>query len=531
MDALVILLAFLLGLGFKKIGYPPLPGYLIAGFVAHGLGFGDVDLISDIADLGILLLLFTIGLKLNIREIAATQIWAVAALQIAISVPLTVVVILLAGATFPILALENTTSAWMLALSLSFSSTVFAVKVFEERGETNSYHARLAIGVLVIQDIIAVVFLVLNSDKVPSIWAFGLLGIFLLRPLLFWLLQQARHSELVLLLGVVLALGAAQLFEVVGLKGGLGALCAGVVLSGHRHSGELHSSLVGLKDLLLIGFFLQIGFYGLPEAHMWFVAIALSCLIFLRPAIYFLLFVGFKLRARTALLAGSGLFNYSEFGLIVAAFSVANGDLPAEWLTTIALALSLSFFIATPLNTRIHEVYRVIGHRLQWFERTTRLPAEEPVDLGSSEIVVLGMGRVGRGVFLRLQEIFGDIVVGVEEDYNKVLSHQEQGVRCVHGDASDFDFWTHAGLREKRLVVISLTNHTENLIVTELALQVGFKGTLAVVSRYPDEQKELEALGCISFNLYQEAGIGFAEHVVERFTDIENSRIQSSSQD
>ena len=138
-------------------------------------------------------------------------------------------------------------------------------------------------------------------------------------------------------------------------------------------SSELYSSLIGLKDLLLIGFFLQIGFYGLPEAHMWYVAMALSLLIFLRPLIYFGLFVLFKLRARTALLAGAGLFNYSEFGLIVAAYAVSSGALSGEWLTTIALALTLSFFIATPLNTRIHQLYAQFGNRLQKLERAERL--------------------------------------------------------------------------------------------------------------------------------------------------------------
>lgn len=530
MDALIILLAFLSGLAFKKIGYPPLPGYLIAGFVAHSLGLGNLELITSLADVGILLLLFTIGLKLNLREIAAPQIWAVALLQIAIAVPLTTLVIILSGSVFSVLALENTSSAWMLAFALSFSSTVFAVKVFEDRGETNSYHARLAIGVLVIQDIIAVAFLVLSSDGYPSPWAFGLIALAFTRPLLIWFLQQARHSELVLLLGVLLALGSAQLFELVGLKGGLGALAAGVVLSGHRMSNGLYSSLIGLKDLLLIVFFLQIGFYGLPEAHMWYVAIALSLLIVLRPVIYFLLFVAFRLRARTALLAGAGLFNYSEFGLIVAAYAVASGSLPGEWLTTLALALSLSFFIATPLNARIHQVYRRFGAQLQHLERATRLPAEQPVDLSEGEIVVLGMGRVGRGAFVRLRESFGDVIVGVEEDYQKVQHHQSQGLACVHGDASDYDFWAHSGLREKKIVVISLTNHTENLIVIELASQVGFKGKLAVVSRYPDEQKELEALGCISFNLYGEAGSGFAEHVVERVNaDAAIARLQQGA--
>ncbi len=516
MEPLVILLAFAAGLAFKRLGYPPLPGYLIAGFVAHELSLGEAALISSIADLGILLLLFTIGLKLNLKEILAPQIWAVAGLQIAIAVPLTTLVIVGAGMVFPILMLESITSAWVLALALSFSSTVFAVKVFEDRGESASYHAKLAIGILVIQDIIAVGFLVLASGKLPSAWALALPLLFFVRPVLHWLLSLSRHSELVILLGIMLAVGGAEVFELVGLKGGLGALFFGVLVSNSPLSRELYSSLDGFKDMFLIGFFIQIGYYGFPEQHMWFVAAALVVLIFLRPIIYFLLFVAFRLRARTSLLASSALFNYSEFGLVVAVFSVSAGILPPEWVTTIALAVTISFFVATPINSRIHRFYSRYGSLLQRVERTQRLQAETPANLGNASIVVMGMGRVGRGAARRLVELHGETVIGVEEDYENVLIHRKAGIRCVHGDATDYDFWAHSGLKDKSLILICLTNHSENLVAVELAQELGYSGKLAVVSRFPDQRDELESLGCIAFNLYGEAGHGFADHVMER---------------
>lgn len=500
------------------MGYPPLPGYLLAGFVAHAMELGDIELITNIADIGILLLLFTIGLKLNLREIAAPQIWAVAGLQIAIAVPLTTVVIILAGWLFPVFALESTAAAWTLAFALSFSSTVFAVKMFEDRGESSSFHARLTIGILVIQDILAVGFLVLSSGDLPSFFALGLLLLVLLRPILLQLLNLARHSELVILFGMALALGGAELFEAVGLKGGLGALCLGLLLSNAPFSKELYTRLIDLKDLFLVGFFLQVGFYGIPEQHMLLVAIVLGLLIFLRPMIYYLLFVAFHLRARTSFLASAALFNYSEFGLVVAAYAVTIGMLQPEWVTTIALAISISFFIATPLNARIHMAYSRYGQHLQRIERVTRIKSEVPSDLGTAEVVVLGMGRVGYGAYERLKKIYNDNIVGVEEDISKVAQHIEAGIHCVHGDASDYDFWAHSGLKDKPLVLISLSNHAENLVAVELAKQLGFAGTLAVVSRFPDEQAELESLGCVSFNLYGEAGHGFAEHIVSKLS-------------
>ncbi len=513
MEPVTILFAFLCGILFRRLGYPPLPGYLLAGFISHSLGFGDLDLISSIANVGVTLLLFTIGLKLNLKELAAPQVWGVAGLQMLIAVPLTAGVIVIASSVFPEVGLKNVFSAWVLAFALSFSSTVFAIKMFEDRGEAISQHATLAIGVLVIQDLLAVAYLVVTSDSPPGLSALALIGLPLLRPVGLFLLRHAGHGELVLLFGITIALGVAEVFESVHLKGGLGALLAGMLLGNSERSKELYSSLMGLKDLFLIGFFLQIGYYGLPSIEMIFVAIILGLLIFIRPVLYYLLFTAFKLRARTSLLASMALFNYSEFGLIVAAIATQQGVLPPEWLTTLALAVSISFFLATPFNAKAHLIYNRFHDLLHRFERAKRLEQERPAELGSARIMVLGMGRVGIGAYKYLHDLYPNDVVGVEENYAKVLEHIENGINCVHGDASDHDFWENADMNRREIVLISLSNHIENMTVVTLARSCGFKNRLAVVSRYPDEQKELEAEGCIAFNLYAEAGFGFAEHV------------------
>tara|TARA_R110002111_G_scaffold61851_4_gene102901 strand:- start:487 stop:960 length:474 start_codon:yes stop_codon:yes gene_type:complete len=146
-------------------------------------------------------------------------------------------------------------------------------------------------------------------------------------------------------------------------------------------------------------------------------------------------------------------------------------------------------------------------------ERRERLNQELPANLSDAQIVVLGMGRVGLGAYNYFAERHQDKVIGVEESFTKVLEHQGNGVNCVHGDASDYDFWANTGIQSREVVLVSLSNHAENLTVVKLAQASGFSNKLAVVSRYPDEQLELEGLGCIVFNLYAEAGYGFAEHV------------------
>jgi len=126
------------------------------------------------------------------------------------------------------------------------------------------------------------------------------------------------------------------------------------------------------------------------------------------------------------------------------------------------------------------------------------------------------MGRVGKGVYRHLIDEGMSNVVGVEENLSRVNGVREAGYRCVHGDASDRDFWERTTLADRDLIFVSLSNHRENKSVVDLARLQGFKNTLAGSSYYEDERAELEAMGCISFNVYSSVGTGFAEHVLNR---------------
>ena len=347
MEITVVIMAFFAGLAVRHLGYPPLLGYLAAGFVAHMLGIGDGENLKPLADAGIVLLLFMIGLHLKVDELKPRYVWGSAILHMLVALPLTAAVINIVGVIYEPLRFDTVMEPWVLAFALSFSSTVLAVKLFEERGESNSFYASIAIGILVVQDILAVIYLVFSSGKYPSPWAVLLLGLPVLIPLSRRYLSLLGHGELLLLGGVVFALGAAELFETVSLKGGLGAIVVGMLIGhGNRPKAqELYKQLFGLKNLLLIGFFLQIGYYGFPRFELLAVAVVLGVLIVLRPLIYFTLLTAFGLRARTAWLTGLSLFNYSEFGLIVAAIAAQSGLLGQDWITTLALAMACHFLL------------------------------------------------------------------------------------------------------------------------------------------------------------------------------------------
>lgn len=525
MEPLVLAIAFGAGLCFRHLGFPPLLGYLLAGFFAHWMGWGEGAALAPIADAGILLLLFAIGLKLNPQDLVPRYVWGSALAHMLIAVPLTTAVIYIVGALYSPLSFTNPVAPWTLAFALSFSSTVLAIKLFEERGETASFYASIAIGVLVVQDVLAVIYLVASSGKLPSVWALGLLLLPFLRPGLRWLFSHVGHGELLLLSGVLFTFGAAEVFELVKLKGGLGALVIGMLIAqAHKAKAkELYDQLSGLKNLLLIGFFLQIGYYGIPELPLVYVALALTLLIVLRPFIYFSLSVIMGLRSRTSWFTALSLFSYSEFGLIVAAIAQQNGILGEQWLTTLALAMALSYLIAIPMNRKAHELFIRYADQLTKHEKPERLPEEVIGSLNGATVGILGMGRVGRGAFEALREAGYDKVTGVEENYQRAQQLTESGMPCVHGDASDRDFWEQTGLTQCQLIMVSLSNHRENVRVAELAQKLDFSNTLAVATRFVDEKDELEALGCITFYRYQDVGEDFARFTLQNIAENSSS--------
>ncbi|MEA3412560.1 MAG: cation:proton antiporter family protein [Pseudomonadota bacterium] len=519
---ILIAAAFFCGLAVKQVGLPPMVGFLAAGFILHLFGVETSDGLETVANFGVTLLLFSIGLKLKIRNLLRPEIWAVTTLHMGITViVLGVAIVALGMAGWSAVAGLDLPLALLLGFALSFSSTVFAVKVLEEKGENGSLHGRIAIGILVTQDLLAVIFIALSSGKMPSPWALTLFGLILLRPLLFRLMDRAGHGELFILLGWLLPIAASGLFELVGLKADLGALLLGAMLAGHPKSAELSSALLGFKDLFLVAFFLTIGLAGTPTPGQVGVALVFVLVVPLKVALFFMLMTRFGLRARTAALGSLSLANYSEFGLIVGGISVSNGWLGQEWLATLAVAVSLTFVLASPLNTFGHDLFARYREFLKRFEGKVRLPGDGPIDSGDARIAIIGMGRVGQGAYDYLNTVHGNVVIGMDHDPEVVSANVAAGRNVVFGDATDSDFEDRAVMESSvRIVMLAMSDHAANMIVAELMREWGNKDRLIAASaRHPDQEQELKELGVdLVFNFYEDAGSGFARRADELLT-------------
>ena len=516
-DIYWILFALMFGIAVGFISLPPMVGYLIAGFLLSAVGVQSHETLQAVADMGVTILLFSIGLKLHIKDLLRAEIWAVSVLHM-------LIIIVLFGALIFLMSysglqyftgLSVFTSA-IIAFALSFSSTVFAVKVLEEKSEMSSLHGKISIGILIMQDLFAVVFLTASSGKVPSYWALLLLLLIPMRPFIIKLLKKAGHGELLILSGMLLALGGAALFDSVGIKADLGALLFGVLLSGTKKSGKLARSLLSFKEIFLVAFFLSIGFNGAPTATAMLIAIALAVLMLIKSALFFRLLILFKMRARTSFLSSLSLSNYSEFGLIVGAIGVSNGWMDSEWLVIIAVALSITFVFSSMANAKEHTLYARYEHELCAYERKERLPDDLPIDVGSAQVLVFGMGRVGTGVYDTLLEKYGEYLLGIDYDIDVITEHEKQGRNVIVGDATDFDFWERLRPGAVKMIMLDMPNINELLATVEMIKTSGYQGLIAAAVKSNDCIVPMKAAGVHSvYNVYAEAGSGFAHHVCD----------------
>ncbi|MFQ6372670.1 cation:proton antiporter [Shewanella sp. YIC-542] len=520
MEPAILVITLACGLLVSRINLPPLIGYLAAGFVLYILGIQNesLPLLNALANLGVTLLLFAIGLKLDVRSLFKAEVLAGSCLHLLFSMLLLLPLLKLLGiiGLSQLTGLDGTQLA-LLAFALSFSSTVFAVKVLEDKGDMQTLYGRVSIGILIMQDIFAVLFLTISKGNIPSPWALLLLLLPLAKPLIYRIFDRVGHGELLVLFGLVMALVVgAWLFESVGLKPDLGALLIGIMLAGHAKASELAKSLFYFKELFLVAFFLTIGLNGLPSGSDILLALLLVLFVPAKIMLFVWLLTRFKLRSRTAMLSAFNLGNFSEFGLIVAAVATAKGWLPPQWLIIIAVALSISFLLAAPLNNHVCNVYQRLQKKLVRLERRPLHPEDRPIPIGNPRFLILGMGRIGSGAYDELKNRFGGEILGIEHKQELVNFHRQHGRNVVKGDASDTDFWEkldHAPNLE--LVLLAMPYHAGNLFAVQQLKKLNYQGKISAIVQYGEETQSLRESGVHSvYNLYEAAGAGFVEHVV-----------------
>lgn len=505
-ELLLLALAFGLGLAASRLGLPVFVGYLCAGFLAGRYAPGIPPLVEEASHLGVLFLLFTVGLHLNLRTILTREVLAGGAGHMLLSTA-----IFVAACRYFDLDWQP---AIFLGVLLSMSSTVITAKDLESRNELGALHGRIAIGILILQDIVAVILMASVGERTPApLSLVAIPALIAARPLLGWLVSVTRNHDLLLVLGTLLALGFAEFFEWLHLTPELGALLAGALLASHPRAEGLADRTWALKEIFLVGFFIQVGMVGTlgPDTLFWAGLILL--VLPLKAALFFALLVLLGLRARTAFITGATLTSYSEFTLVGGMVGFNQGLLTADYFAVLAVATAVSFMINLPVNRLVHGIYNRVASLLVPLQLDVRHPDQPgPLqDTRGTRFLVLGLGRTG-GAALDWLEGNNYPVLGVDSDPIVVRRHQENDAHAICADVQDSDLWSGLELNRLEGAVIALPGIGARLEAVRRVHAAVPDATISVYALNAYEEDQLKALGATRVSkILDDAGVRLAE--------------------
>lgn len=485
---------------------------LIVSFIAVGIMAGPSVLdiaqsdeqIDLLAELGIAVLLFLVGLKLDFNLVRT--LGPVALVTGLGQVLFTTVFGFLIGLA---LGLDPLTSFYV-AVALTFSSTIIIVKLLSDKREIDALHGRIALGFLIVQDIVVVVAMIVLSaigvggagdaalSDVLKVLAYGaaMLGAVALfiryaaNPLVE---RLSRSPELLVSFAIGWAALLAALGHYLGFGKELGGLLAGVSLASTPFREAIASRLASLRDFLLLFFFIALGasldlsVLGASVGP----ALVLSLFVLIgNPLIVLVIMGAMGYRKRTSFLAGMTVAQISEFSLIFMAMAVSINHAPESALGLVTLVGLVTIAASTYMITYSHWIYDRLEPLLGVFERRASGNHREdaPQDAPPHDVILFGLGRYGLGIGAALKA-GGLRVLGVDFSPQAVRYARDDGYDVVFGDATDPEFLAHVPLRSARWLVLAVPEHDTGLshddprkALLRAARDLGFAGKVAVAA-------------------------------------------------
>ena len=500
---------------------------LIVSFIAVGLiaGPSALDLvrsdeqISLLSELGIAVLLFLVGIKLDVKLIRS--LGAVSLLTGLGQVAFTSIFGYLIGLA---LGLGHVTSLYV-AVALTFSSTIIIVKLLSDKREIDSLHGQIALGFLIVQDLVVVLAMIVLSaigigagdgghggGSVPLVLASGVamvaIVILFVRYVANPLTERLAHApELLVIFAIAMAAMFAAAGDIVGLGKEVGGLLAGVALASTPYRETIAARLAPLRDFLLLFFFIALGSaldLSLLGTHVTG-AIVFSLFVLIgNPLIVLAIMGGMGYRKRTGFLAGLTVAQISEFSLIFIAMGVSLGHVQEDALGLVTMVGLVTIAASTYMITYSHQLYAVFEPLLGVFERkgTPREPSEAGAHREDGyKVIVFGLGRFGTAIGMRLKKR-GIRVLGVDFNPLAVRRWRELGLDTEFGDATDPEFVAELPLGRAEWIVSTVPIHPTGLshedtrtTLIQLTRTSGFRGRVAVASHHPKDTEELFASG------------------------------------
>lgn len=524
----VFLTALIGGIIAQFLRQSPLIGYIIGGIIAGPYVLGwvtDTVTINDMAEIGVILLMFTLGIEFSFSRLANVK--KIAILGTIIQITIQVIITVLLHQIMQISIYQ----ALFIGCVVSISSTMIVLRVLSEQGQLNSMHGQIMLGMLIVQDLAVVVMVSLLprmrelSQVNWQTFAITLLAAIALVLLTVYMAQKVvprimnkairtNNSDLFLILALSLGLGIAALFNYLGASFSLGAFVAGLLVSESDYAHELLGKVATLRDAFVILFFVSAGMLINPAALFADFYLLAILLVLIMPA-KFLIFYGitriFKYHKRIAFYVGMGMMQTGEFSFVMAKVGLDAG-IVNSLIYNVILASTLITILAAPTFMNFSPV---------WYNRLTRSSGksfnEELDEAGlplTDHVILCGFGRVGQQIGTALQAV-GIAYIVIEYDFRAVMYLKANNIPYIYGDASNLSVLKHVAPQKAKLAVVTLPDALVNQRAVNKLRRLNPE--LKIIARGHSEWEKQLLLDAGAFEVVQpeqEAGVQMARHMI-----------------
>lgn len=471
-----------------------------------------------LAEIGISVLLFIVGLKLDLRIIKAVG-------KTALLTGLGQVFFTsLFGYFIGLLLGFSALHSFYIAVALTFSSTIIIVKLLSDKKEIDSLHGQIAIGFLIVQDIVVILMMTILSAfqkgietslsediLITLIAGFGLLGFTFLA--MKWIIPRlsaflAKSQELLTLFAIAWAVTFASVGELIGFSSEVGAFLAGMSLASSSFKDVISTRLTTLRDFLLLFFFVNLGSnldLSIIGSQLYS-ALTFSIFVLIGNPLIVLIIMGIMgYRKRTSFLAGLTVAQISEFSLIFAGMGLAVGHITNEVVGLITLVGLITIGLSTYLILYSHQIYELLSSALNIFQRSKDYTEMENIHDGHKQydVLIIGLGRFGRRLAEMLDAHPGITYLGVDFDPSVIREWTENGKEIIYGDMEDPDLLEQIPYDKSKIIISSVASNELSQQLKKILERNQYKGKLFVTAPTDKDYNLLRDHGLEDENILQ----------------------------
>ncbi len=503
----ILIAATLLGLLARRFKQPLLLGYMLAGLLIGPIGLRLVtnyDNILLLSELGIAFLLFVVGLELDVRKLKDLGF-----VSLATGIGQVVFTFIVGYFLLTLLGFSSVVSFYV-SVALTLSSTVVIIKLLSDKKELGTLHGRIALGILLVQDFVAVIALSVLSGTIgftplliawqalKGIVLFGIglvLGVYVLRKVFK---PIAKNTELLFLAAIAWCFAFAMGATALGFSVAIGAFVAGVSLASLPYTVEIESRTKSLRDFFTTIFFVTLGMqltltgftlYAGPMLLLSAFVLAGNPLI----VITIMSMLGFK--ARPSFLTGITIAQISEFSLVMSIMGVHAGIISPAINSMIAMIALITFTVSSYMISYDHDVYQFFKKAIKPFEKLNRrklvygsLPKRH------HQVVLCGANRIGHSILNTLKDM-GKSVLVVDFNPDTIKRLNKEKVHAVYGDIGDAELLNAVKLHKAQIIISTIQNKEDTLLLLNKARRTNKKAHLIVTAFDSDEALEFYARG------------------------------------